>query len=447
MNILVFYNAFLNFVYNCLCTIYFYRFSAVHLNGPMQYSFNRKEYNESLFTRLVPSCSQGMLQKQSHSNHMKQDVDLPCSDFLPSFSNHGICLTRNGATLDQIFKSNSHLSTFQSIFHPKQYHQKVQRISQDRSAHYFSFFLDGNTYKDLKRGMDWNISTNTEFNIGIHSPNDIADIRGWFNTIIKVRTGYITKLTIKLSQITSDESIRGIDIEKRGCRFTDENGELSSVNLYSKINCLLDCNMKFAENICGCRPWDYPTSDQENKTSIPHQLRMCDFYGSSCFNRALRQNMKSKCDRKCVPNCKEIDYSVAIEVEPIDPEKTICSYLDASKSITTMEFQIKKYVHALFSEQNWYGEVDYVSDSPPERRMLNLLTDILLNANESYHSDEKKVFESDCTTKLNSDIAAVIVNIGSPTFSRNIRSLKVSEFDKLATLGKFDVHWEDNYVF
>ena len=120
-------------------------------------------------------------------------------------------------------------------------------------------------------------------------------------------------------------------------RFTDENGELSSVKLYSKINCLLDCNMKYAENICGCRPWDYPTSEHGSKTSTRNQLRICDFYGSSCFNRALQQNLKSKCDSKCVPNCDEIDYSVVIEVEPIDPKKRICSYFDESKSITIME--------------------------------------------------------------------------------------------------------------
>ena len=410
----------------------------------MQYPFHRKQYNELLFSRLVPICKQATLQTKAQSHYANKEVDMKCSDFLPSFSNHGICLTRNAANLDQMFTSNSHLSTFQSTFCPRHSYQEVENISRDRSKHYFSFFLDGNTYKDLRRGMDWNTSSNTEFNIGIHSPNDIADIRGWFNPIIKLPTGFITKINLKHSQLRSDESIRDIEIEQRECRFHDENGELSSVKWYSKINCLLDCSMELAENICGCRPWDYPTSENGNKTSNEGQLRICDFYGSSCFNRVLQQTVSSKCDTKCVPNCDQIDYSISIDVEPLDPKKTICSYFE--EPITVLEFQIKKYVQALFSEQNWYGEVDYAFDSPPERRMMNLMKDILLQSNESYHSDEQEVFERECTEKLKADIAAVIVTIYSPTFTRMIKSVKVTDFDKLAIFGKLDIHCENNYL-
>ena len=390
-----------------------------------------------MFTRLVPICSQTLLQRKAKLNHIRQDVDRTCSDFVPSLSNHGLCLTRNGASLDKIFTSNSHLSTFQNIFRPKQYHQEVENIKKDRSNHHFTFFMDGNSYKDLKRGMDWNSSSNTEFNIAIHSPNNIADIRGWYSKMITVPTGYTTKITIKLSQLKSDESTRGIDAKKRGCKFPDENIELSSVKWYSKVNCLLDCNMEFAENICGCRPWDYPTSDQLNKTSEEHQVRICDFYGSSCFNRALQENMAPHCDSQCIPDCDTIGYSMYIDKEPLDPKKRICNYLD--EPFTILEFQIKKYIRSLFSENNWYGDV---YDSPPERRMMNLMKDILLKNNESYHSNEKQAFERDCTEKLESDIAAVVVSIDSPTFSRMVKSVKATTFDKLATFGKFNRHFE-----
>lgn len=118
--------------------------------------------------------------------------------------------------------------------------------------------------------------------------------------MINAPTGYITKIDIKFSRLHSDEPIRDIYVQKRGCRFPNENTEVSSIKWYSKISCLFDCNMEFAENMCGCRPWDYPSSGQKNKAPM---TRVCDLFGNSCFNRALQENTASHCDKKCVPGC------------------------------------------------------------------------------------------------------------------------------------------------
>lgn len=76
--------------------------------------------------------------------------------------------------------------------------------------------------------------------------------------------------------------------------------------------------------------------------------------------------------------------------------------------------------------------------------MMNLMKDILMEANELYCLDEKRAFERDCTAKLKFDIAAVIVGINSPTFSRIIRNIKATTFDKLAVCGKFlSKFWSD----
>ena len=149
----------------------------------------------------MPICSPTLLDERVKSNNTRQEVDMTCSNFLPSLSNHGLCLTKNGGRLDQIFTSNSYLSTFQDIFRPNQYPQEIKNIKKERSSQHFTFLVDRNSYKDLKRGMDWNSSSNSEFSIAIHSPNDTADIRGWYKQyeVMKVHTGYITTIKIKLS--------------------------------------------------------------------------------------------------------------------------------------------------------------------------------------------------------------------------------------------------------
>ena len=387
-------------------------------------------------TKLLPICKQSMLQSKTKSKHERNDDPMMiCSEFLPTLSNHGFCLTRNAANLDRIFKSSDYMSTFRDIFYPPNSKHDVKNIQRDLSAHHFTLLIDGNSYKNLKRGKDWKVSANTVFNLGIHSTYDTADIRGWFNQILNIPTGYITKISVKQVEIKADNSLRSIGKERRGCRFTEENEDLNSVKSYSKVNCLLDCKMEEAEELCGCRPWDYPSPDKPNNSSFDDRSRICDFYGTSCFNKILQENEESACHTKCVPNCDEINYSISIGKEPIDPGNRICSYY--SNPNNALEDEIKKYMLAQFVEHKQDGNKNgHIAASPPEKRILNLFKGFISKSNESYYTDERSSYEKDCKAKLNSDMAAVVISIDSPTFTRMIKSSKVSFFDKLAILGK-----------
>ena len=389
-------------------------------------------------TKLLPICKQSMLQAKAKSKHGNNDDPMMiCSEFLPTLTNHGFCLSRNAANLDKIFKPSSYMSTFKDTFYPINSKHDVKNIQRDLAAHHFTFLVDGNSYKDLRRGKDWQISPNTVFNLGIHSTHDTADIRGWFNQILSIPTGYITKITVKQVEIKADETLRSIGKERRGCRFTEENEDLKSVKSYSKVNCLLDCKMEEAEQICGCRPWDYPSPNQIKNSSDNAHTRICDFYGASCFNKILQENKESKCHEKCVPNCDEINYSILIGKEPIDPGRRICNYLGSPTN--ALEFEIKKYMLSQFVELSPYGNNNgHLAASPPEKRILNLIKGILSKSNYSYYTDEKLAYEKDCEAKLNTDMAAVIISIDSPTFTRMVKSSKVSFFDKLAILGTFE---------
>ena len=116
------------------------------------------------------------------------------------------------------------------------------------------------------------------------------------------------------------------------------------------------------------------------------------------------------------------------------------------------------YVASLFLEKNWFG-------FPPERRMMNIMKEAMLKENQNnthygeedaitlisklvkdnslkmiinhtIYSDEIAAFKKDCAKKLEYDIAAVIVSIDSPTFSRTTKNLRVTFQGKLASIGK-----------
>ena len=431
-----------------------------HQTSSARQFWNQTKYTENFFTNMIPICKEALLDTNIESPRISPDQFDACSQFIPALSNHGLCLTRNGAALDSIFRKSNHLSSFQNVFVPRGYINKVANIKEDQSGHHFSFIVDGNKYKDLKRGTEWNEPSFNKFQLAVHSPNEIGDIRGWSNKIINVASGQITTIRINLSQQKSKESIRGIMIEKRGCKFPDENRGLSSIEWYSNVNCLLDCKMEIAEKVCNCRPLDYPTSVQHNNLTLGEKAPICDFNGNSCFNHILQKEVELKCKRKCVPDCDKTNFQIDISVTPLDPKKRICDL--QLEPFTLLEHHIKHYVRSLFLEQNWFG-------FPPERRMMNIMKDILqrktendtyygdedvrmvarsvvtnmvkdeslkASKNNTKHFDEILAFKKDCAQKLEYDIAAVVVSIDSPTFSRTTKNVRVTFQGKLATIGK-----------
>ena len=396
-----------------------------------------------LFTKQVPICSQSFLGEKLEPTAALPNVSTTCGEFVPSFSNHGLCLTRNADTQDKIFRTSSHLSTFNETFIPSGYVQEVQNISEDPLQHHFTFMVDGNSYKDLRRGQDWNESSYNEFNIGVHLPTDIADIRGWNNKIINVATGYLTNIKIDLSKQDTDHNVRDLSVAERKCKFSDENDGLSTFKFYSKINCIFDCKLKVAEEVCGCRPWDYPIAHQTNDKLNIKESRICDFFGSSCFNDILRRTIEDECKIHCVPECNKIDLKLDINEKPLEKNR-ICLHKD--KPFTNLELHIKKYIESQFSHENGLIASTKLIDINPEQRTMNLIKDILIkrNENESYYNNAKEASEKDCLGKLRSDIAVVIVSIDSPTYTKATKSMKVTWFDQLAVMGKIQFSFRIN---
>ena len=384
--------------------------------------FDAQKYKTSLYTKMIPLCH------HIGSGHQHYVKDFKCSEFIPAFTSHGLCLTRNAESQDNIFQPSYYMDTFKKTFLHENFKQHVRYIGNEVSNRQFALVVDGNRHHDLKSGLSWNISTRTPFHISVHSPNDIADIRQWDNEVIEVQAGYITTIRIHIVQLISDPSVRSLKLQKRGCRFPDENKDLSVFKWYSKVNCLLDCSMNFAEAICGCRPWDYPTVPKVSK--VGRTSNMCEFYGSSCFNSILNKNITEECKEKCVSSCDEVKYSISIDKEPIDEDGEIC--LSQADPDDALRREIKKYIKMLFPD-NSTSDIDI----PRKRAMTNLIKDMLLQKDDSYYLNEKLPFEKSCKAKLKYDIAGVIVKISSPSFMRLEQDIRVSMTDKLGSLGKY----------
>ena len=102
--------------------------------------------------------------------------------------------------------------------------------------------------------------------------------------------------------------------------------------------------------MCGCSPWDYPNTKHENDVKSAKTGRICDFFGNSCFNKVLRQDITHDCDKNCVPSCNKISYSIDLSKLPIDPKRRICNKDVEPKN--NLESNIRNYIGSLYDNEN-----------------------------------------------------------------------------------------------
>ena len=156
-------------------------------------------YLQAWYNSLIPLC-------RENSGHVLTD----CADFRPAFTNQGMCFTRNAGKIHEMFKTTEYMDAFKGTFTPKRGNEEIKFIKGSGIQHQYSFVIDANRYKDMKRGKKWNKTTDTTLYLGIHSPNDIADIQG---SGIEILLGYKTTIRINLLQLSSNPDIKDLDVE------------------------------------------------------------------------------------------------------------------------------------------------------------------------------------------------------------------------------------------
>ena len=117
-----------------------FRFSMVQGNSSSNYQFDMDKYEKVLITKFLPICMQRMLQDEAIAIDKEiDDTMMICSEFLPTITNQGICLTNNAAHLNKIFKPTDFLTTFENTFYPAKSQHEVKNIDKDLATHHNLF--------------------------------------------------------------------------------------------------------------------------------------------------------------------------------------------------------------------------------------------------------------------------------------------------------------------
>ena len=117
-------------------------------------------------------------------------------------------------------------------------------------------------YEDNPRkyGREYNdiIQKPKKLLVSLHNPQEPADAKSQPSSSFHITGGHTTTVLFTPRAREIDDSGKELTESQRGCRLNEDSGKLDVFNVYTRTACLLECKMKYAKNICGCTPWNYP---------------------------------------------------------------------------------------------------------------------------------------------------------------------------------------------
>ena len=108
---------------------------------------------------------------------------------------------------------------------------------------------------------------------------------------ITLKPGYEYTIEITPVRQESTDGFRDLPIDKRKCKKDDELDKSSIFKIYSKSNCMYECEVENAYKDCQCIPWDFFHELKSNGSA-----KECDVFGRTCFHNAINNVTKRNTD-------------------------------------------------------------------------------------------------------------------------------------------------------
>ncbi|BES96242.1 Amiloride-sensitive sodium channel [Nesidiocoris tenuis] len=166
------------------------------------------------------------------------------------------------------------------------------------------------TLNERKQMADLMFDMTGAAKVYLHSQYDVPYLNTAPSHIIQGVPRYVKMALITFFDLRNAPEVRQLSVNRRKCRFPDEN-DLKSADFYSYSACILDCRRKAQMYLCNCTSHFTPKSKPEEH---------CDYNGIICLHNHSRNLLKLKtqwsgsdglaCD--CLPSCEDNDFDINI---------------------------------------------------------------------------------------------------------------------------------------
>ena len=238
-----------------------------------------------------------------------------CSDFFPMPTDKGICFTKN-TDIKEVMNTDSTYDEFLSSYLQKSDEYIIGGTSKSKQS--FAFFTGGNEMypsdpRTMKIDKDAFLKTQSEILLKVHSPkvlaNFIEDNTLTISTQLTLRVGYEYFIDVTPKVVSTTDAFKNMGFQQRKCKLSNEIPDGSIFKNYTMKNCQYECNIKKAETLCKCIPWDFMHNTQAKE---------CDLFGRTCFYNAMEELTKSNqshCKECLIKECDHTTYEAIITKE------------------------------------------------------------------------------------------------------------------------------------
>lgn len=142
------------------------------------------------------------------------------------------------------------------------------------------------------------------YKVIFHLPNEIPTI--FHNAeFVQLNTQTLVKLTAV--SYSSNEQLKHVPIEKRGCYFEGEKA-LKFFKSYTKAQCNFECLTNFTLRRCGCVKFNYPRSQNTSVCTLDDNA--CSFKALIDWPEKDEMSMSFAMPCNCYPPCTDIHYII-----------------------------------------------------------------------------------------------------------------------------------------
>ena len=343
-----------------------------------------------------------------------------CGLFEPIVTDIGICHSFNAKSTMDILRQSYFTDSFKEAFNSDLLMEKEMKMGTGSGPeHALNFYLmDNNFHRKLNDRTIWFM--------GISDQNNYIDMK----SIGKLITpGYDIIWKVQAMEIVPLDGLRSVQVDKRKCRFEDENDDLEIFENYSQTACEFECMIKKAETACRCYPWYVPAIPKSTRHTI------CDVYGNFCFKEMMKKVYRDCLNIKnCPPNCHQIEFTYTQEQIPRDSE-TICSKYWQNEF--NQGYSLENRIVNEIMSKGYYNSLYYKYSKIFEWMKLYKKRDDAKKYNVTIQKwDEKKAQKELCKILVKDHMVKVSVMFDRKKYIKTITSLKATFNDKLANFGK-----------
>ncbi len=143
---------------------------------------------------------------------------------------------------------------------------------------------------------------NAKLTFTLHHPSEVPDLR---HSPLTAIPGNSYRVVVEPTLTRVDDAVRAMPVEDRRCMLRSDQHNLTLFREYSFSACMFECQLRRAEEACGCSAWVNPPMPPRDKGK---NFTLCHVGSANCVESVLKKgSTPGECG--CMEDCDGIEVN------------------------------------------------------------------------------------------------------------------------------------------